>query len=102
MPGLPTEVNGAPMAKSRTRAPRHTTDDDTMRPHYDFSKGDRGVTAARYHEGTNVVLVDHVVTLDPDVASAFPSSAAVNKALRSLMRGTRPRKPRSRRNAQKR
>jgi hypothetical protein len=38
---------------------------DTMRPEYDFSKAVRGATAARYAEGTNVVL------LDPDVAEIF-------------------------------
>jgi hypothetical protein len=55
---------------------------DTMRPEYDFSKGVRGVTAARYAEGTNVVL------LDPDVAQVFPDSRAVNEALRTLARLT--------------
>ena len=56
-----------------------------MRPEYDFSQGVRGVTAARYAEGSNVVL------LEPDVAAAFPNGAAVNKALRSLMQVTRSR-----------
>jgi len=53
-----------------------------MRPEYDFSKGVRGVTAARYAQGTNVVL------LDPDVAQVFPDSQAVNEALRTLTRLT--------------
>jgi hypothetical protein len=53
-------------------------DRDTMRPEYDFSKGVRGVTAARYREGTNIVL------LDPTVMDVFPDSAAVNEALRAL------------------
>lgn len=51
-----------------------------MRDHYDFSKGVRGKYAERFKEGTNLVL------LDPEVAKAFPSSEAVNKALRKLMR----------------
>jgi hypothetical protein len=58
-------------------------DDDAdleMRPHYDFSKGVRGRYAARYREGTNVVL------LDPDVAAMFNTSEAVNEALRELAR----------------
>ena len=58
-------------------------DDDAdleMRPHYDFSKGVRGKYAARYREGTNVVL------LDPDVAEIFKTSEAVNEALRELAR----------------
>ena len=55
-------------------------DADTMRPEYDFSKAVRGVTAARYAQGTNVVL------LDPDVAELFPDTRAVNEALRTLAR----------------
>jgi len=54
-----------------------------MRPEYDFSKATRGVTAARYAEGTNVVL------LDPDVAEIFPDTRAVNEALRTIARLTR-------------
>jgi len=56
---------------------------DDMRAAYDFdySKAVRG----RYYrrllkEGANVVV------LDPDVAKTFRSSAAVNEALRSLLR----------------
>ena len=58
-------------------------DEDTMRPEYDFSKAVRGVTAARYAQGTNVVL------LDPDVAEVFPDTRAVNEALRTFTRLTR-------------
>ena len=72
-----------------TKAKNPATDTDTMRAEYDFSKAARGVTAARYAQGTNVVL------LDPDVAQLFPDSRAVNEALRTfarLARGTlRPR-----------
>ena len=53
---------------------------EDMKPEYDFSKGVRGITAARYREGTNLVL------LDPDVAAVFPDADAVNEALRSLAR----------------
>ena len=55
---------------------------DELRPEYDFSKmtgGVRGKYVERYRTGTNVVL------LDPDVAQAFPTSDAVNEALRLLM-----------------
>ena len=69
---------------STNRAKKVAADVDTMRPEYDFSKGVRGDTAARYAEGTNVVL------LDPDVAQVFPDSRAVNEALRTLARLTRP------------
>ncbi len=53
-------------------------DQDTMRPEYDFSEGVRGVTASRYAEGVNVVVID------PDVLDVFPDSLAVNQALRAL------------------
>jgi hypothetical protein len=52
--------------------------EDEMRPEYDFRGGVRGKYAARYAQGTNVVL------LDPDVAEVFADSEAVNRALRAL------------------
>lgn len=61
-----------------------------MRSEYelDYSKAERG----RYYkrllkEGSNVVV------LDRDVAKEFPDSASVNKALRSLLKGKRARRP---------
>ena len=45
---------------------------------YDFSAGVRGKYAARYKEGSNVVV------LDPDVAKIFENSDSVNQALRAL------------------
>jgi hypothetical protein len=56
--------------------------EDELRPEYDFSKmkgGVRGKFVERYRTGTNIAL------LDPDVAQAFPTSDAVNEALRLLM-----------------
>jgi hypothetical protein len=68
-------------AKSKSGSARRTdraaTQDDIL-PRYDFSRGVRGKYAARYREGTNVVL------LEPDVAKRFPDAAAVNRALRVL------------------
>jgi hypothetical protein len=52
--------------------------DPDMLDDYDFSQGERGKYAARYAEGTNVVL------LAPDVAAVFRDSKAVNEALRAL------------------
>ena len=55
---------------------------DDMRPEYnlDYSKAVRGKYYRRLlKEGANVVV------LEPDVARAFRSSAAVNEALRSLL-----------------
>ncbi len=63
-----------------TKTKKSAADADTMRPEYDFSNAVRGVTAARYAQGTNAVL------LDPDVAELFPDSRAVNEALRTLTR----------------
>lgn len=53
-------------------------DRDTMRPEYDFSDAVRGVTAARYSRGSNVVVID------PDVLDVFPDGPSVNEALRAL------------------
>ena len=49
-----------------------------MRPEYDFSSAVRGATAARYAQGTNIVVVD------PTVLDVFPDSRRVNQALRAL------------------
>ncbi len=51
---------------------------DDMPDHYDFRGGVRGKYAARYAEGTNVVV------LDPDVAEMFPDRESVNEALRAV------------------
>jgi hypothetical protein len=53
-----------------------------VRPEYDFASmkgGIRGKYVKRYRAGTNLVL------LDPEVAAAFPSDAAVNEALRAVL-----------------
>ncbi len=64
------------------RAKSQKTSDD-VRPEYDFDYS-TAIRGKYYHrllkEGANVVV------LDPDVAKAFRSSAAVNEALRSLLR----------------
>ena len=54
-------------------------DETEMLDEYDFSRGARGKYALRYAAGSNVVV------LSPDVADAFPDSASVNRALRSLI-----------------
>jgi hypothetical protein len=51
---------------------------DDLLPEYDFSGGVRGKYAARMAEGTNIVVIA------PDLAKLFPTSEAVNKALRDL------------------
>ena len=64
------------MKKQTRRKPAE--DSDKMRPEYDFSKGVRGKHAARYAEGTNVVI------LEPDVAREFRTTEQVNETLRAV------------------
>lgn len=79
------------MKKKASRRKRDT-DLDTMRPDYDFTGAARGATAARYRQGSNVVVID------PDVLDVFPDSNSVNDALRALAIVIRQRRrPRSRR-----
>jgi len=74
------------MKKTKARRQVREVDKDTMRPEYDFSKGVRGVTAVRYREGTNIIV------LDPSLMDVFPDSEAVNEALRALAPVLRRRK----------
>ena len=57
---------------------RQEVDRDTMRPEYDFSGAVRGVTAARYAQGANIIVID------PEVLDVLPDSATVNEALQAL------------------
>lgn len=65
------------MKKKASRRPR-STDRDTMRSQYDFSKAVRGVTSARSAKGANVVVID------PEVLDVFPDGKTVNEVLRAL------------------
>jgi hypothetical protein len=64
------------VSKRRKRAPAVRE----PRADYDFSWGVRGKYAARFAQRTNVVL------LEPDLAAEFRTAAAVNKALRQLLK----------------
>jgi hypothetical protein len=78
------------MSKGFTKMENNQDLEDDLRPEYDFSKmkgGVRGKYVERYRTGTNIVL------LDPDVAQAFPTSEAVNEALRLLMQIAQRQKP---------
>jgi hypothetical protein len=69
--------------------PKPTNHVAQMRAEYDFdySKAVRGKYYKRLlKEGSNVVV------LERDVAKAFPDSASVNKALRSVLKSRRPRR----------
>jgi len=59
--------------------PKNVLADDEMLPEYDFRGAVRGKYYERYRQGSNVVL------LEPDVAAAFPTAQAVNRALRLLL-----------------
>lgn len=56
------------------------SDEDSMRDEYDFSLGIRGKYIERLKEGSNVVLIS------PELSERFPTEAAVNEALRELLR----------------
>lgn len=75
-------------------------DADDMLPEYDFSGGMRGQHYAAYQRGYTTVIhkpdgtieerayaaPEGAVVLDPDVRLYFPDAAAVNTALRGLIR----------------
>jgi hypothetical protein len=57
-------------------------DKDTLRDEYPeelITSGARGKYAKRYRAGTNVVLID------PDLHKLFPTTEAVNRALRDYI-----------------
>jgi hypothetical protein len=55
--------------------------EDELRPEYDFdfSKAERGKYYRQYRESSNIII------LEPDVASVFKNSEAVNAALRAML-----------------
>lgn len=61
-----------------SKKPEKKNEVSELRAEYDFSEGQRGKYAARFKEGTRVVV------LEPDVAAVFPTSEAVNAALRKV------------------
>jgi len=70
---------------------RDATAADEMRREYDldYSKAVRGKYYKHlFKEGSNVIV------LEPDVAKAFPTSAAVNDALRVMIKAANAARPR--------
>jgi hypothetical protein len=70
--------------------------DDTMQNDYDFSQGVRGkyqhligqpqTIRIRQPDGTvTETVIEPAIELEPDVRKYFPTSEAVNKALRGLI-----------------
>lgn len=68
------------LAKDANMKPNNPEQPQDLQPEYDFSGGVRGKHHEAFAKGTNIVL------LDQDVAEVFKDSAAVNEALRLLMR----------------
>jgi hypothetical protein len=85
--GFELSMPGAPLRQKPMPTKNHTDSAiDELRPEYDLSslKGRvRGKYYGRATAGTTLVL------LEADVAEAFPTGAAVNRALRALLRTTR-------------
>jgi len=65
--------------KHTSRKPLKVSEPE-MRPEYDFSGAVRGKYYRRYVESSNVVVIDS------DVHERFKNAAAVNEALRTLIR----------------
>ena len=58
---------------------------DELKPEYDLKRlgqGVRGKYYDEYRKGTNIVVID------PDLTETFPSTRAVNDALRMLLRSS--------------
>jgi hypothetical protein len=81
------------------KADRHNTEDDDMRPEYDFTGAVRGKYAGAFDAGYTVRVIQpdgsveerhypprrNAIVLEPDVQKFFPDSESVNKALRLLI-----------------
>jgi len=91
------------LTKKEILTPMTDVLEDDLRPEYDFSTMQGGVRGKYYralqegysiriHEADGSTEVRHyppgeeTVVLEPDVRQYFPTSAAVNDALRSLIR----------------
>src|SRR6516164_5348078 len=83
VPGVSSARVARPFAKGNVMKTKRPAQADDLRSEYnfDYSTAVRGKYYRRLvREGANVAI------LEPDVARVFRSSAAVNKALRSLLR----------------
>jgi len=61
----------------------NNSDKDELQPEYDIEKLGKGVRGKYYErcqQGTNVVLIE------PELFQAFPSTKAVNDALREVLK----------------
>jgi hypothetical protein len=63
---------------------KKTTDEDELRPEYELK------TMRIVERGPSRSPIGKTITLEPDVALMFPTSEAVNEALRQIIRGSKP------------
>lgn len=78
--GMSAEQRPVVSGDSMKKARKSTVNE--MRSEYDFASmkgGARGKYVKRYRAGTNLVLIE------PELADAFPTEAAVNDALRAAL-----------------
>ena len=85
-----------PTAKSGTDMKNRPSDTSTdeLRPHYDF---DFKKMKPQRFASQELTYKERFVVLDEDVSKVFDSSEAVNEALRSMIRGARPKRSRKKR-----
>ncbi len=62
-------------------------DKSTLRPEYGSADFPGGMVRGRY--ARRAAAASNIVVLDADLASAFPDSAAVNEALRTVLKAAR-------------
>lgn len=70
----------------KASSPKRRLIGEEIRAEYDFDGGVRGKYAEAFAGGTNLVV------LAPDVAAEFRTSAAVNKALRAVIKSRKRRR----------
>lgn len=68
-----------------TKKPKRATDELRSEYRFDYRKARPNRFAARYKEGSRVVV------LDPDIAQVFTTPATVNAVLRALLETMPPR-----------
>jgi len=78
-------ITGTMKKTVSTKKPKRGTDELRREYRFDYRKARPNRFAARYKEGSRVVV------LDPDIAQVFTTPASVNAVLRALLE-TMPRK----------
>lgn len=66
---------------------RKSKDQDTLRDEYKRSDFPGGLARGKF--ASRAAAASNIVVLDPDLATAFPDSAAVNQALRTVLKAAK-------------